>query len=346
MSERGERTIAFVVAVPSAGLFIRKPSRRCQMSTGRRVMKVDMIVCDGRGVCAELFPERISLDDWGYPIVDTTPFDADLLAPRTTSCRCLPSAGAATRTDPCAGGAPSRPDGRDGRGALTRPRRDHLEAARGGTARDRLGRPHRQRSRPTAGRRNSRLTATVGTVLLVALLVEGVTVFDVNGMFVVHAFVGLFLVPVAVLKLGSTAYRFVKYYRGAPAYRRRGPPHPILAIIAPLVVLSTMALLGSGIALLPRTRRARTAWSPSTRRASIVWVSLMTVHVLAHIVETWRLTVADLRTGTGRMVPRIGLRRCLVVLSLVVGLGLGVASLGWDRDWVNRRHDRPLVESR
>jgi ferredoxin len=30
---------------------------------------VDWILCDGYGICAELFPERIALDDWGYPIV-------------------------------------------------------------------------------------------------------------------------------------------------------------------------------------------------------------------------------------------------------------------------------------
>jgi ferredoxin len=31
---------------------------------------VDPIACDGHGLCAELLPERIALDDWGYPIVD------------------------------------------------------------------------------------------------------------------------------------------------------------------------------------------------------------------------------------------------------------------------------------
>ncbi len=36
---------------------------------------VDPIRCDGRGICAELFPERITLDDWGYPIVDSTTLD-------------------------------------------------------------------------------------------------------------------------------------------------------------------------------------------------------------------------------------------------------------------------------
>jgi ferredoxin len=32
---------------------------------------VDRIKCDGRGLCAELLPELIRLDDWGYPIVNS-----------------------------------------------------------------------------------------------------------------------------------------------------------------------------------------------------------------------------------------------------------------------------------
>jgi ferredoxin len=31
---------------------------------------VDPIACDGHGQCAELLPEVIALDDWGYPIID------------------------------------------------------------------------------------------------------------------------------------------------------------------------------------------------------------------------------------------------------------------------------------
>jgi ferredoxin len=30
---------------------------------------LDPIACDGHGVCAELLPELVSLDDWGYPII-------------------------------------------------------------------------------------------------------------------------------------------------------------------------------------------------------------------------------------------------------------------------------------
>jgi ferredoxin len=31
---------------------------------------LDPVACDGRGVCAEMLPERIELDRWGYPVVD------------------------------------------------------------------------------------------------------------------------------------------------------------------------------------------------------------------------------------------------------------------------------------
>ena len=31
---------------------------------------VDPVRCDGTGVCAELLPERISVDPWGYPIIE------------------------------------------------------------------------------------------------------------------------------------------------------------------------------------------------------------------------------------------------------------------------------------
>jgi len=38
------------------------------MTAGAR-LRVDPIACDGRGLCAEVLPELITLDDWGFPIV-------------------------------------------------------------------------------------------------------------------------------------------------------------------------------------------------------------------------------------------------------------------------------------
>lgn len=44
-----------------------------QGGDGRRrpefLLVVDPTACDGHGVCAELFPEGITLDPWGYPVV-------------------------------------------------------------------------------------------------------------------------------------------------------------------------------------------------------------------------------------------------------------------------------------
>ena len=40
---------------------------------------VDRIKCDGRGLCAEILPELIRLDDWGYPIVAPGPIPEQLM---------------------------------------------------------------------------------------------------------------------------------------------------------------------------------------------------------------------------------------------------------------------------
>jgi ferredoxin len=42
-------------------------------------LQVNPIECAAHGLCAELVPERVTLDDWGYPIVDGAPIDGDLV---------------------------------------------------------------------------------------------------------------------------------------------------------------------------------------------------------------------------------------------------------------------------
>ena len=41
-------------------------------------IRVNPIACEGHGLCAELFPERIAMDEWGYPIVDPSPIPPNL----------------------------------------------------------------------------------------------------------------------------------------------------------------------------------------------------------------------------------------------------------------------------
>jgi ferredoxin len=47
---------------------------------GSMTLSVDRIRCDGRGMCAELIPEVITLDEWGYPIIRPGPVPASLTA--------------------------------------------------------------------------------------------------------------------------------------------------------------------------------------------------------------------------------------------------------------------------
>ena len=94
---------------------------------------------------------------------------------------------------------------------------------------------------------NARMTALLGAILLVAFLTEGVTILSVNQWFTWHVFLGLFIVPVVCVKLATTGYRFFNYYRGTAPYRRKGAPHPVLRVTAPLLVVSTLSLLGADL---------------------------------------------------------------------------------------------------
>ena len=40
---------------------------------------IDPVACDAYGFCAELLPEAITLDEWGYPIVDGAPLSPELV---------------------------------------------------------------------------------------------------------------------------------------------------------------------------------------------------------------------------------------------------------------------------
>lgn len=57
-------------AIPLPGDITGAPARRARR--GKR-LRVDWPACKGHKLCAELVPERITLDEWGYPIIDGKP---------------------------------------------------------------------------------------------------------------------------------------------------------------------------------------------------------------------------------------------------------------------------------
>jgi ferredoxin len=56
----------------------------------RLQLSIDPVACDAYGYCAELLPERVTLDEWGYPIVDGTPVGADLVDLATRAAAACP----------------------------------------------------------------------------------------------------------------------------------------------------------------------------------------------------------------------------------------------------------------
>jgi hypothetical protein len=190
---------------------------------------------------------------------------------------------------------------------------------------------------------NSRLTGMVAAVLLVVLAAEGATLLDVGQWLSIHVFLGMVVVPLAALKLASTIYRAARYYLGDARYRDRGAPPWLLRILGPVVAISTVAVLASGIALVV-VRRHSAPWLGDVHRASfIVWFGVMVIHVLGHLLETGRLAAADFRPNARRI--RGGATRAAVVAtSLVIGVALGAATTGWATNWQGHERGQPVRE--
>ena len=68
--------------------------------TGRARLQVDPIACDGRGLCAEILPELIALDDWGFPVIDGDDVPQDLLEEAREAVRVCPKLALRLETTP------------------------------------------------------------------------------------------------------------------------------------------------------------------------------------------------------------------------------------------------------
>jgi hypothetical protein len=189
---------------------------------------------------------------------------------------------------------------------------------------------------------NRRLSSVTGMVLLVLLAIQGSTIPQVHHLLTLHVFIGLLLVGPVLLKTASTLYRFVRYYRGDRAYRASGPPAPVLRLIGPLVIVSTFALLGSGIALIVAGPAHRNVFLQLHKASFLLWFLTMTIHVVGHLREAARTTWRELRTPpeepTGR---RRRLRVAVVIAALVVGVGLAGSLVPRAAHWTNDRFEIP-----
>jgi hypothetical protein len=174
---------------------------------------------------------------------------------------------------------------------------------------------------------NERLTSATGAVLIVLLALIGVTILRIGSLLWLHLFVGLVLVPPVLLKMASTGYRFVRYYTSDPVYRRKGPPMLALRLIAPAVVLSTVAVFASGVVLLFAGPAARATYFPIHKIGFFVWVGFTAVHVLGHLPGLPAALRGDYATPAGLPGYRPGRAGRIVSLACAIVLGLVLAIL-------------------
>lgn len=219
-----------------------------------------------------------------------------------------------------------------------------------------LGRRHR--SDPVVGRTagpagNAQLTAWTGLLLLALVVVELVTLIDVRGLLSWHVVVGVLLVAVAALKIASTGWRLLRYYGGHRPYRQAGPPVLLLRILGPLVVLSTIGVLGSGLWLIvvgPEAGR-RTLATLLGQRIDLVSVhqALFVVfavaaglHLLARLVPAVVLATGrgHREDGSGRLRGK-GPRIAVLAVTVVAGALAAALILPAASDWHDEQRRPP-----
>jgi hypothetical protein len=266
-------------------------------------------------------------------------------------------------------------------------RQSPTSAPRFGLGRGNRGTPGSSRSGlPPAGERNAasalsrlsaggtegneRLTVQTGALLFVLLAVLGVTILRIGQLLWLHLFLGLVLLGPVALKLASTGYRFVRYYTSEPRYRRKGPPPQLLRLLGPVLVISTLTVFASGVALLALGPSSRGSLLLVHKVSFFVWLAVTVLHVLGHLPEIRRgllgerrlrgeiLTLVDGGGGTGpptgdgspRGIAGIALasrrpgsqgRALALILALVVGLSLATALIPDFAPWLHH-HDQFL----
>ena len=193
---------------------------------------------------------------------------------------------------------------------------------------------------------NARLTAWLGLLLLPLFIAECVTLLDLHGLISVHIVVGTLLVPLVLLKTASTAWRIARYYLGSDVYRQAGPPPLLLRVLGPLVVLTALAVLGSGLALIALGDSTFTPLGAvggfqlnalDIHKASFVaWLAVTALHALARTVPAVQLVGGS--KAHRLTVPGGANRAGLVLLGVIVAIGVALVVLHLSGYWTHGRY--------
>jgi hypothetical protein len=198
------------------------------------------------------------------------------------------------------------------------------------------GHPRRAAGATGGAEGNERLTALTGMVLLVLFAAEGFTILGVRQMLTLHFFLGMLLVGPVLLKICSTIYRFTRYYSGDSDYRRKGPPALLLRVLGPVVILSSLAVIGTGI-LLALAGPGQGILLLAHKVTFVLWFGAMSMHVLAYVWRLPRLVGSDLARRAGHRAEEVlggrAARWLLLTAALLTGLLLAVLTVHLAGPW-------------
>ena len=180
---------------------------------------------------------------------------------------------------------------------------------------------------------NQRLTAMTGAVLLVLFVAECLTILHLQRWLTLHVFLGMLLLGPVCLKIGSTLWRFTRYYTGSAAYVRRGPPAPLQRVTGPFVILTTVAVFGTGIMLIAEGNGPNGwNWIHLHRLSFLAWAAVMVIHLGSYLPRLPGM-LSGSAGHTQRVLAARPARWLLLCGSLAAGLGLALATYHLAGPW-------------
>ena len=169
---------------------------------------------------------------------------------------------------------------------------------------------------------NRALTSWAGLALLPGLGVVALSGLVFGRFWQLHYIVGLALIPLLLLKLGSTGYRALSYYVRRAAYRAAGAPEWIGRLLAPALVLSTLVAMGTGIWMWSQHSEAQ-PWAKLHVLSVVAMGGCVALHLLLRTPTSIHAVGRDGVAALRHMWPRV---RVILVGGAVAGgviLGIG-----------------------
>jgi hypothetical protein len=170
---------------------------------------------------------------------------------------------------------------------------------------------------------NEKLTAIAGAVLLILFSVEVITTLLMGSLFGLHFFLGMVLIGPVCLKIGSTVWRFARYYTSSAPYVRRGPPPTLQRVLGPVLILTSVGVLATGVLL--AFSGPGGSWEKMHQLFFYLWLIVVIIHVVYYLPKLPRL-LASHSAERALQAAAGGKTRWLLLIGSVIG-GLILAAL-------------------